>query len=211
MYGYIYLIINLQNGKKYVGQSILFNDLNTYLGSGQVQRAAIKKYGRKFFKKYILGYCSSKEELNLSEKECIAFYCSNDIKYGYNLTEGGEGAANPSEETRQKMAKAAKGNKSAVGSKSRTGLAHSPETKIKIAKNKYGNTFAAGYQNFLGGHHTESAKLKISMTHKGKPKTEEWKNKISAAQIGKFVSEETRKKQSDKKLQYWQERKNAII
>ncbi len=89
-YGYIYKITNFINKKYYIGQSI-YEDKN-YYGSGIYIKRAIKKYGKQNFKKEILGYCSSQEELNDSEIECIAFFESQNIIYGYNISKGGEGS-----------------------------------------------------------------------------------------------------------------------
>ena len=62
----IYKITNLINGKIYIGQE--FKNNPNYFGSGQVIKNAIKKYSIVNFKKEILQYCFSKEELNKCEK-----------------------------------------------------------------------------------------------------------------------------------------------
>ena len=63
MYGYIYITVNLINGKKYIGQHKGIFDSN-YLGSGKLIRRAIKKYGKDNFIVSILEYAPTKEKLN---------------------------------------------------------------------------------------------------------------------------------------------------
>ena len=105
-YGYIYVTLNQQTKKVYVGQkSGLPEDSINYLGSGKRLESSIKHHGKQFFKKRVLGILESetKEELKIlldeAETECIYFYKSYgnnetncDEIYGYNLTKGGGGA-----------------------------------------------------------------------------------------------------------------------
>lgn len=104
-YGYIYKITNLQNRKVYIGLSTQIDNKKYFCGGIYIKQA-IKKYGKKFFKREILGFCNSKEELDLCEQECINFFNSSDKLYGYNLTNGG-GCFGKfrtfSESTKQKM------------------------------------------------------------------------------------------------------------
>ena len=71
MYGYIYLTINLINGKKYIGQHKGEFDKN-YLGSGKLIRRAIKKYGKDNFVVSILEYASNSQRLNELEIDYIS-------------------------------------------------------------------------------------------------------------------------------------------
>ena len=102
-YGYIYVTYNQQTKKVYVGQKRgLPEKSKSYLGSGMHFKKSIKKYGRQFFKKRILGTIKAnsieklEKFLNKAEIECIYFYRSfgadginyDDI-YGYNLVLGG--------------------------------------------------------------------------------------------------------------------------
>lgn len=66
---------------------------------------AIKKYGWKNFKTDILFSDLTTEEAEQKEIELIAEYHSNDKRYGYNLSAGGENKTHPSEETRRKMSR----------------------------------------------------------------------------------------------------------
>jgi group I intron endonuclease len=85
----IYKIINLINGKIYVGQS---NNSNVeYFGSGVQIQNAIAKYGKNNFRKEIIEECNSKIKLNKREKFWIKKLKSTDRKIGYNIALGGEG------------------------------------------------------------------------------------------------------------------------
>lgn len=85
MYGYVYKITNLLNGKCYVGQkkSSCFDE--TYWGSGSGIKAAINKYGKQNFKREILCECETQEELD--NKELDNIISQNALSpNGYNLT-----------------------------------------------------------------------------------------------------------------------------
>ena len=108
MYGYIYKITNLINGKIYIGQHKHNRLDNSYLGGGVKLRNAFKKYGKKNFVKEILEECETWEMLNEREIYYIALYDSTNPEIGYNLEFGGnQSPAN--EETRKKLSKALKG------------------------------------------------------------------------------------------------------
>ena len=95
----IYSIENLVNGKIYIGQTTNLkvrwnkhkNDLiknkhiNTHLQN------AWNKYGENNFEFKIIKECNNDDNLNELETFYIKKYKSNNIKYGYNLTSGGEG------------------------------------------------------------------------------------------------------------------------
>ena len=79
----IYKTTNLVNGKIYIGQDK--NNNPNYYGSGKLLKLAIKKYGKKNFKKEILEECTSIDELNEREIYWIGFFKSNDRYTGYNI------------------------------------------------------------------------------------------------------------------------------
>ena len=89
MFMYIYKITNLLNGKIYVGKHTCKNIENLYYGSGVAIKSAIKKYGKENFKKDVLCFCESEDELNSMEIEWISKLGA--FGNGYNMTKGGEG------------------------------------------------------------------------------------------------------------------------
>lgn len=91
---------------------------------------AIKKYGWENFKKEILLENTTESEAKALETMLIKLHRSNDSRFGYNRTEGGDGTTGycPSEETRRKMSEAHKGNKYFLGHK------HTEEWKRENSK-----------------------------------------------------------------------------
>lgn len=86
----VYKTTNLVNGKIYIGKHET-NDINDgYLGSGNLIRRAIEKYGRENFKREVLFECSSKEEMDVKEAELVNedFLKRKDV---YNIKLGGQG------------------------------------------------------------------------------------------------------------------------
>lgn len=92
MYYYVYQITNLINGKIYVGKHKSSKPPleNEYYGSGKQISAAIKKYGKENFKKEVLHFCSSLEEMSNREAEIVTedFVKRKDT---YNMHKGGPG------------------------------------------------------------------------------------------------------------------------
>lgn len=99
---FIYKITNIVNGKVYIGKTetsvsrrwkrhlrAVKNRINRYLYD------AINHYGIDKFIIETIDETETKEELNLLEKHYIAEYKSNDGKYGYNMTSGGDGGSMP--------------------------------------------------------------------------------------------------------------------
>ena len=92
----IYKTTNLINGKFYVGKDKKNNP--NYLGSGKILKVSIKKYGKFNFKKEILEYCNSFEELNEREKFWISV-----LNPEYNIAKGGEGGDTISNNSNKKQ------------------------------------------------------------------------------------------------------------
>jgi hypothetical protein len=84
-YGYVYLITNKINDKKYVGlhASTSFDD--SYWGSGLLISRAIKKYGKKNFIREVLHWCRTHDELVETEvAELISRNAAKSDEY-YNI------------------------------------------------------------------------------------------------------------------------------
>ena len=185
MVGYIYLIIDLTNWKKYVGQHHYHLEKldSNYHGSGHIIKRIYKKRPHTL-KEVYLKTCYTQEELDEWEQYYIKFY-NTLYPNGYNLTEGGNGGV-PCEETRRKLSELKKGLLS--GEKNPMfGKHHSEETKQKIG----------GVHK--GKHISEEQKKKLSVALKGRIMSDEHKKKIGEANKGKHHTEESKKKMSDSK------------
>lgn len=82
------------NGKRYVG--LTMRDVNKRWGNGigykkqKVVYNAILKYGWNNIS-HIVYECDTESEMKYLERYLIAYYNTTDHRYGYNVTEGGDG------------------------------------------------------------------------------------------------------------------------
>jgi group I intron endonuclease len=103
----VYCHINKENGKKYVG--ITCNNVKRRWANGYGYAhctlffRAIKKYGWDGFLHEILESGLSKDEAQVKERMYISIYKSNNPKFGYNLTSGGEEGKEISAEARERL------------------------------------------------------------------------------------------------------------
>lgn len=83
----IYKTTNLINGLIYIGKEL--NGTNPkYLGSGTLFNQVLLDYGLMHFRKDIIEYCNSKQELKERENYWINFYDSTNPEIGYNIQGG---------------------------------------------------------------------------------------------------------------------------
>jgi NUMOD1 domain len=87
----IYCITCLPNDKKYTGKHTQNDTHPGYLGSGTLQRKAIKKYGKAAFVKQVLYESDNGDVLNEMEEYYIDYYNAIKSDLFYNLVEGGIG------------------------------------------------------------------------------------------------------------------------
>ena len=112
----------LEDGRKYIGITRMKTE-KRWRKNGQGYKTnsyfyrAIQKYGWDNFKHEILFDNLTKKQAHQKEIELIELYKTQDEKFGFNLTGGGEGGYIPCERTREKMRKSAMRNKSHLGCK----------------------------------------------------------------------------------------------
>lgn len=166
MYGIIYKAQNIINGKRYIGYTTktleerkIAHQVNSSYNIKGYFYNAIRKYGEDNFIWEEIDYAEySKEELVYLEKYWIAFFYSNNPKYGYNMTSGGDGIPDykHTNKAKKKISEAGKGRK------------HSEETKKKLSELKKGekNPFygKATWNKGKTGIYSEKILRKISET-----------------------------------------------
>lgn len=110
MYGRVYLICNLRNGKVYVGQTTreIHARWTEHCRDARRNRphplhAAIRKYGPAAFSVTLLVECDSQENLDREEQRAVVLFRATERGYGYNVRAGGYGGGALSAETRRKL------------------------------------------------------------------------------------------------------------
>lgn len=93
MYGYIYLLTNIKNNKKYIGQHKSNKIDYNYFGSGNLIKEAINQFGKENFIISILEICDSIDKLNDAEIKWIKYYNAVEDDNFYNISPGGYGKA----------------------------------------------------------------------------------------------------------------------
>jgi len=208
----VYLIINVVNGKRYVGSSIHIERRiechsralrNGKHGNKHLQ-SAYNMYGEDNFEYDILTVCE-KDMLSVCEQQFLDAFVPE-----YNMIMSGERPPIQSSEfIRQRM----------LGNKHFLGHTHSKEARKKIGDAHKGNQYwkgrhhslatcmkmsniMKGNTHCLGNKHPDETKKRISVSHvgnqysKGYKHSEEWKKKMSELNKGKKMSEDTKRKMS---------------
>lgn len=151
----IYVIVNLKNGKKYLGSAkklerrfkYHFYMLARNMHSNKHLQNAFNKFGENNFEFKIIEFCNKESCLNIEQKYLDEIFSMiNHDDFYYNIAKN---ATSPM-----------------------LGLKLSPEACLKVSK------------AFKGKSHTEEAKEKNRQAHLGKKHTEESKNKIKNSLIG---------------------------
>lgn len=190
----IYMYINKNNGKKYIGQTVDFNrrhkqhinaslsNMNGYDENTPIHRA-MRKYGIDNFEIVILKQdLSDQEELNYWEsfyiKEYNTLYRNG---MGYNVSSGGSYGNPYAGKTEEEMKKISKKK-----SESRKGIKFTEEHKKHISENSYMKNIPSEQHPFYGKHHSEEANEKNKQAHIGKHHTEETKEQIKKTCTDKF-------------------------
>ena len=179
VYGYVYCIQNIRNGKRYIGQTTRTvarrwteHASESKTPHGIILKAAIRKYGRAAFVVTELAAAASSNQLNGLERQFIDLFRSTDPRQGYNSKDGGIRGRGYKHTVaaREKIARAAAVHPVA------------PNVRRKISETSKGRVPSA------------RTRALISVSGKGRKHTNEARAKIGAAGCGRIVSDETRAK-----------------
>lgn len=169
--GYIYLLVDTRNGKKYVGKHNGKKD--NYWSSGIVPNRIAKLHGRDVFERFILE--DGVEEVKLNEREKFFIELHDSLKNGYNGTIGGDGGGHWIYNKTDEEKKAIKDKRS----KSLKGRIFSEETKkkmsdsgkLKVITEEHKKNIGLGVKKRGGIPHTEETKKKLSLIMTGRKNT----------------------------------------
>ena len=169
-YHIIYKTTNLLSGRYYLGMHSTDTLDDDYLGSGNQLHHAIKKHGRENFKREILEFCSSREELASRESELVTM---NEVrnKECMNMKVGGFGGGMIWNEEHMKAF--SKAGHSALKEKLKT----DPELKqkfIDLGNASIKNLTPWTGQEFKGKKHTEETKKKMREAQKNRNSSGEY-------------------------------------
>ena len=152
----VYKIINKVNNNYYVGSHITENPYDDYMGSGNLIKNAIKKYGILNFEKQIIFMAFDEHSMKWAEDQFIVTNKIDPMSYNINPY----GTRPPSERTEQhkrNIGKANKGNKR-------------PDVSKRMKNDPYNlkEKFTGGNNPFSGKKHTKKYLVSMSQKNSGK-------------------------------------------
>lgn len=158
MHYILYRTTCLKSGRIYIGAHETMNLGDGYLGSGNLLIKSIRKYGREHFRKDIIAYTSSREEMYALEAEIVnsKFLNRKDV---YNARPGGVGGFLSSDKAKEF---------SLLGKATLAEKMKDPSfrDKVRIKQSEGVKKFYSvnpPTKGFLGGKHTDSAKKNIGL------------------------------------------------
>jgi len=206
----IYQIVNLVNGKRYIGSAVNleqrkishFNTLVMKIHKNKHFQYAYNKYGKEKFNFEIILYCS-KENLLFYEQKVIDSYNLKKELYNISPTAGSNLGVKFTQEHKNKISLSNKGKKRSEEciekmSNSLKGRTISPESVKKTADKLRGRKRPIDVRKKIsealtGKKLSKSHIAKISETHRGKKLSIEHRNKISQALTGRKLSEKNKR------------------
>ena len=216
----IYKILNKLNGKTYIGLTTqsLNRRICQHLSSDKRPIGkAFKKYGIAAFEISVIDRANSREELNQKERQWIAFYgCKS--PNGYNLTAGGDGMFEPSEETRKRMSIGQRGRKASIETRRKLSISLVKSHRENPRSDEVKRKIADAHRGDKSSSKRLDVRKKISDTlmgnipwNKGKRLSEEHCRNLSESHKGYKQSIESKTKKSESlKLAYAEGRKRPI-
>jgi len=172
-YGIIYMIRNIINDKKYIGQTIKkINERSTWLEESILRNYngnphlinSIKKYNFKNFERKIIDIGHNQKDLDEKEEYYIQKYNTLDPNYGYNLKHGGSHGKH-TKKTKKKISEKLKGKNHYKFEKTYEEVFG--EKKAKELKNQISKAVSGENNPMFGKKHTIKSKKQMSKNKKG--------------------------------------------
>lgn len=194
---FLYEVVHRASGRSYVGvtrqrpeQRWAAHRADARRGAPTRFARALAKYGREAFDWSVIAWCASIEIALEAEREEIARR-----RPAFNLTDGGEGTLNPSEETRAKMRGPKSEEHRAAISASATRRAQTAEGRAHLDAVRFTGGRAPDWVA------SDATRAKMSASAKARC-TPEWRERHAANRRGAKASAETRAKLSAVHLKY---------
>lgn len=171
----VYKITNLRNQKVYLGKTRdVRQRWREHTSKAHQDRrkglsplySALRKYGIENFHIEVLSSHDTDQEAYEAEVEAIRIHKSNQRRYGYNLTSGGEGVT-PTPEWKARLSEKAKARFAAGARNSFQGRTHTLESLAKMSQPR--PHVQGPDHSFWGKHHTEQTKRKLRAAKQGIP------------------------------------------
>lgn len=190
----VYVHTNTINNKRYVGITSKKPEERWGNGGSGYRKnmhfwSSIQKYGWDNFEHEIINSKLTHDEACKIEKDLIKRYQSNNNRYGYNLTDGGEGISGYkiSEETKEKLRQANLGKSLTEETRKKIsqklkGYKKSEAEKEAISKRM--SLKIGELNNMYGKHHSEETKRKMSESISNAMQNKEVREKIGKANRG---------------------------
>lgn len=191
----IYKTINLINEKYYVGKQQRYT--KSYLGSGSALKSAIKKYGRRNFRKEILEICKSESDLEKKELEWLDKLNAIKDKNSYNLVR----ETSPNKHRSYTDPKYRKRLSNSIKK-----IFNTPESHIRLSKQNRGKN-----NPMYGKKRSKEFKKVVSKIHSGKVVSDETREKIRNSRIGRKASSETKNRMKESQRHRWDTIKVKMI
>lgn len=192
------------NGKVYIGITSRNPKARWMRGNGYIKNEhffrAIQKYGWENIEHNIIKENLTKKEAAELEINLIKQYNSNDYRFGYNMSSGGEFGGSGvvvSQETRKKLSEKSRGRKMPEYAKTKISESLKGHCVSEETKNKISNSLKA--KNMKGKIVvSEETKEKLRIANTGKKVSEKTKNILREKCSGWHHTEEAKKKISEK-------------
>ena len=165
-HNYFYKTINLINGKYYYGIHSTNNLEDGYMGSGNLIKTAIKKYGKENFKKEIIADYPTRKEASDHEKMVVTVELI-ELDECYNLKSGGDNENTHCAEIKKRLSVINTGKTLSTETRNRMSLFQKGRIKTEIHRKRISEGLLGNNHPMFGKSPTEETRKKMSESHSG--------------------------------------------